>query len=85
MAIDFYWRLPTHGDKGSLDTVTLTRGDWAPTHAGSLAPGARPGAAEVTYVDHLADIARAAEISGFVGGLLPSFPPTDDPDRKSVV
>ena len=31
------------------------------------------------YIDHLAEIARAAEISGFQGGLIPSFPNTDDP------
>ena len=78
-AIDFYWRIPTHGDKGALHQA-LTRGDWTETVPGSLAPGLRHGLLdEFSYVDHMADIARAAEISGFYGALLPSFPQTDDP------
>src|SRR5690606_28474140 len=36
-------------------------------------PGHRP------YLDYAIDVARASEASGFVGGLLPSFPMTDDP------
>jgi alkanesulfonate monooxygenase len=79
MAIDIYWRIPTHGDKGAL-RHQLTRGDWTPTHPGSIAPGWRGNAPdEFSYLDHMADIARAAEISGFYGALLPSFPNTEDP------
>ncbi|HEY8525002.1 MAG TPA: LLM class flavin-dependent oxidoreductase [Acidimicrobiales bacterium] len=78
--IDVYWRLPSHGDPTSPRDAALVRGDWTPTTAASLAPGLRHGAPDgVSYVDHLGDIARAAEISGFVGGLIPSFPMTDDP------
>jgi len=79
MAIDIYWRIPTHGDKGAL-RHQLTRGDWTPTYPGSIAPGWRGNAPdEFSYLDHMADIARAAEISGFYGALLPSFPNTEDP------
>jgi alkanesulfonate monooxygenase len=79
MAIDIYWRIPTHGDKGAL-RHQLTRGDWAPTKSGSIAPGLRGGEADdFSYLDHMADIARAAEISGFYGALIPSFPHTEDP------
>jgi len=80
MAIDVYWRLPLHGCKGELGIRRANRGDWAPPSPGNLAPGFASGASDgSTFADHLADIARAAEISGFYGGLLVSFPNTDDP------
>jgi alkanesulfonate monooxygenase len=81
MAIDVYWRLPTHGCKGELGIGRLNRGDWSPPTRGNLAPGLGEGEAldGSVFADHLADIARAAEISGFYGGLLVSFPNTDDP------
>lgn len=80
MSIDIYWRIGTHGDQPSLRRRVSSRGEWAPVVPGSLAPGVRDGRRDgYTYVDHMADVARATEISGFVGGLLPSFPFTDDP------
>jgi alkanesulfonate monooxygenase len=41
-----------------------------------LAGGGEDG---YSYIDYLVEIARAAEISGFQGGLIPSFPMTDEP------
>jgi alkanesulfonate monooxygenase len=80
MSIDVYWRLPLHGCKGELGMGRANRGDWSPGTAGNLAPGFASGASDGSaFADHLADIARAAEISGFYGGLLVSFPNTDDP------
>lgn len=80
MSIDFYWRIPTHGCSSSIRQRNSNRGDWSPLAPGNQAPGLRDGAPDGTsYIDHMAEIARAAEISGFVGGLLPSFPMTDDP------
>ena len=80
MSVDIYWRLPSHGDPSTTRNASLVRGDWTPTTEGSVAPGLRHGEADAfSYVDHLADIARAAESAGFVGGLIPSFPMTDDP------
>jgi alkanesulfonate monooxygenase len=80
MSIDVYWRLPLHGCKGDLGFGRANRGDWSPPQAGNLAPGFASGASDgETFADHLADIARAAETSGFYGGLLISFPNTDDP------
>src|SRR3954462_10474336 len=80
MAIDVYLRLPLHGCKGGLGYGRANRGDWSPPAAGNIAPGFASGDSDgSTFVDHLADIARAAEISGFYGGLLVSFPNTDDP------
>ncbi|MFL5304927.1 MAG: LLM class flavin-dependent oxidoreductase [Polyangia bacterium] len=80
MSIDVYWRLPLHGCKGNLGFGRANRGDWAPPQAGNLAPGFASGASDgASFVDHAADIARAAESSGFYGGLLVNFPNTDDP------
>ena len=80
MTIDFFWRLPTHGCSSSVRTRGLNRGDWSPLKPGNQAPGLWNGESDgKTYIDHLAQIAKAAEISGFHGGLIPSFPMTDDP------
>jgi alkanesulfonate monooxygenase len=80
MPVDIYWRIGTHGDQQSLRRPVSSRGEWAPVVPGSLTPGVRDGHRDgYSYVDHMADVARASEISGFVGGLLPSFPFTDDP------
>ncbi|HEY8547063.1 MAG TPA: LLM class flavin-dependent oxidoreductase [Acidimicrobiales bacterium] len=74
--LDVYWRLPSHGDPVSPRDSTLRRGDWTPTTPASIAPGPDD---HVSYVEHLGDIARAAELAGFAGALIPSFPVTDDP------
>lgn len=81
MPIDFYWRLPTHGCHGTLRHSAYDRGDWSPLGPYNVAPGLdRHGADDgYRYIDHLAEIARAAESVGFIGGLIPSFPNTDDP------
>jgi alkanesulfonate monooxygenase len=81
MAIDFYWRLPTHGCHSSIRRSSYNRGDWSDTGPHHQTPGLdRDGQDDgYRYIDHLAEIAKAAEISGFVGGLIPSFPTTDDP------
>lgn len=78
--IDFFWRLPTHGCSSSVRDPDLSRGDWVALKEGNQAPGLYDGVADGTsYIDHVAQIAKAAEISGFHGGLIPSFPGTDDP------
>lgn len=80
MTVDVYWRLPLHGCKGEFAIRGYNRGDWNALAPGNLAPGVRAGERdEFVFADHLADIARAAEYSGFAGGLLVSFPGTDDP------
>ncbi|MBC2664185.1 LLM class flavin-dependent oxidoreductase [Novosphingobium flavum] len=81
MAIDFYWRLPTHGCHSSLRTHDYDRGDWSPLRPGNIAPGPASdgGADQFAYIDHLSQIAKAAEGAGFLGGLIPSFPGTEDP------
>lgn len=81
MSIDFYWRLPTHGCHSSIHAGSYDRGDWSPPGPHNIAPGLdRDGHDDgFRYIDHLAGIAKAAESVGFLGGLIPSFPNTDDP------
>ena len=81
MSIDVFWRLPTHGCHSSIRHGNYDRGDWSATEAEHLAPGLDADGADdgFTYIDHLAQIAKAAESVGFQGGLIPSFPNTDDP------
>jgi alkanesulfonate monooxygenase len=80
MTFDVYWRIPMAGDKSSWRNDPVRRGDYSPTVPGSIDPGIRDGELDgLTYVDHMIDVARAAESAGFYGGLLPSFPQTDDP------
>lgn len=80
MSTDFYWRIGMHGDQRSLTERAVTRGDWEPDATGRIAPALRGGTDDgYAYIEHMADVARAAEAAGFYGGLMPSFPFTDDP------
>ncbi len=81
MTIDFHWRLPTHGCHSTIRRTNYDRGDWSPLGPESLTPGLDTDGEPdgFAYIDHLAQIAKAAESAGFQGGLLPSFPGTDDP------
>jgi len=79
MTIDIFWRIPTHGEPSSHRSRKPWRGDWFPGNDNLSKPGLSGGEDGTTYIDYLAEIARAAEISGFQGGLIPSFPSTDEP------
>ena len=64
--IDFFWRLPTHGDISTVRRPQSTRGDWWPLRDGNQAPGLLHGEPDgSSYIDHLAQIAKAAEIPSF--------------------
>lgn len=78
MTIDVFWRIPTHGEPSSHRNRTPHRGDWFPGDDTKAKPGSVGGTGQ-GYIDYVAEIARAAEISGFQGGLIPSFPMTDEP------
>ncbi|MDX2020795.1 MAG: LLM class flavin-dependent oxidoreductase [Deltaproteobacteria bacterium] len=69
MSIDVFWRLPTHGEPAEVRSAVPYRGDEFPGLEAHW----------YSYIDYLAEIAHAAEISGFQGGLIPSFPMTDEP------
>ena len=78
--IDIYWRIAMEGDQRSLFEPGSTRGGFRPTESGDVAPGLRSGRIDgFTHVDYMAEVVRASEDAGFVGGLMPSFPHTDDP------
>ena len=79
MTIDIFWRIPTHGEPSSHRSRKPWRGDWFPGNDNVTKPGLSGGEDGTSYIDYLAEIARAAEISGFQGGLIPSFPSTDEP------
>jgi alkanesulfonate monooxygenase len=80
MTIDFHWRLPTHGEPSSHRSREPFRGDWFPGNDNLRKAGLSGGGGDgFNYLDYVAEIARAAEISGFQGGLIPSFPMTDEP------
>ncbi|ATE59179.1 LLM class flavin-dependent oxidoreductase [Thauera sinica] len=78
MTIDIFWRIPTHGEPSSHRSRKPFRGDWFPGDDSRRQAGLS-GDDGFTYADYLAEIARAAEIAGFQGGLIPSFPMTDEP------
>jgi alkanesulfonate monooxygenase len=72
-AIEYLWRLPTHGD-GRRAHDKHTRGEWnsLPREL-RKAPGVRGAEADgFGYIDYLSQVARAAEISGFDGALVPT-------------
>lgn len=80
MTIDIFWRIPTHGEPSSHRARQPFRGDWFPGNDNLAKAGLGGGGKDgFTYIDYLAEIAHAAEISGFQGGLIPSFPMTDEP------
>ena len=68
MTLQIYWRLPTHGDGRTLHPETWSRGDYSSQrkqpHVFSRTGVQRDG---YTYFDQLAQIGRAAELSGFDG------------------
>ncbi|MRW90681.1 LLM class flavin-dependent oxidoreductase [Duganella sp. FT80W] len=80
MTIDIFWRIPTHGEPSSHRARIPFRGDWFPGNDNLRKAGLGGGGADgFNYLDYIAEIAHAAEVSGFQGGLIPSFPMTDEP------
>jgi alkanesulfonate monooxygenase len=73
MTTDFFWRLPSHGDGRSVKGSQQTRGDLTSSSRIRFTPGRRDGEPDgFSYIDHLAQIARAAEHNGFYGALVPT-------------
>ncbi|MES9601913.1 LLM class flavin-dependent oxidoreductase [Actinomadura sp. NPDC000929] len=80
MSVDVYWRIAMEGDAPALRLGDITRGGFGPYLPGALGPGLRGGEPDGHGpLDYMAEVARATEGAGFVGGLMPSFPVTDDP------
>ncbi|WP_308492090.1 LLM class flavin-dependent oxidoreductase [Microbacterium terrisoli] len=79
---EFFWRIAMEGDHASLSTPhKYGRGNARGVTTGNVAPFRREGEVDDTfsYIDHALLVAKASESAGFTGGLLPSFPSTDDP------
>lgn len=79
MSIEFFTRLPLHGETQFLPGDPRNRGDW---HAGGPSTGAVSGFAvgdHFTYIDYLGQIARAAEINGFGGALMVNASTGEEP------
>lgn len=81
MSVEFLWRIPVHGD-GRRAHQLHTRGEWnqltpsvqspqrvAPQHEDQL----------FAYYDYVQQVAKAADIVGFHGALIPAFPHTEEP------
>lgn len=75
MSTEFFWRLPLGTDGPQLTTDKHNRGnpDYRP---GNIAPGRLPNGEpdDFTYIDYIAQVAKAAELAGFEGALLPTGP-----------
>lgn len=80
MTIEFFARLPLHGETQFIPGDNRNRGDW------NRQPQASTGAVssfdvddDFTYIDYLSQVARAAEINGFSGALLVNAPFGEEP------
>jgi len=76
MNIDFLWRLPMHGD-GRKAHDQHTRGEWNNGRGPRVAPGKDDDS--FGYIDYLSQVARAADLAGFHGALIPIFRFTEEP------
>src|SRR5690606_31116768 len=78
MSIDFFWRIPTHGEPSSHRSRTPYRGDWLQGQDHIRNPGLGGGGRDgYTYIEYIAEVAHAAEISAVRGGSRPWFPMPD--------
>lgn len=80
MSIEFYSRLPLHGETQYLPGDNRNRGDW------NRAQGQGTGALSnfrvgdtFNYIDYLSQVARATEINGFGGVLMVNAPSGEEP------
>ena len=80
MSVEFLWRLPADGDGRGSGQAQRHRGDYAGVATLQYA-FARTGLKRdgFTYYDHLSQIARAAELTGFDGLLIPQTAAGEEP------
>ncbi len=76
MSVEFLWRIPVHGD-GRRAHDKHTRGEWNKQTTSRLAPKLEEP--DFAYYDYLSQVARAADIGGFHGALIPAFRHTEEP------
>lgn len=75
MSTEFFWRLPLGSDGPDMAVDKSNRGS-ARHRPGDIAPGRLPDGSPdgFTYFDYIAQVAKAAELAGFEGALLPTGP-----------
>ncbi len=79
MSIEFFTRLPLHGETQFLPGDPRNRGDWANNPNSTGAVSTFDAEDDFTYIDYLAQIARAAEINRFGGVLMVNAPGGEEP------
>ncbi len=79
MSIEFFTRLPLHGETQFLPGDPRNRGDWSNNPASTGAVSTFDAEDDFTYIDYLAQIARAAEINRFGGVLMVNAPGGEEP------
>ncbi|ESQ80380.1 LLM class flavin-dependent oxidoreductase [Asticcacaulis sp. YBE204] len=82
MALEIFWQLPVNGDGRTADRSQWNRGDYqnAPSRAWRF--DRAHGHEEVSYYDYLVQVARAAELGGFDGVIIPQ---TDEGEEPLIV
>jgi len=80
MALEFFWQLPVQGDGRGYRKDSWNRGDYTPAQPLQQS-FARTGVRRdsYTFFDHLVQIARAAELTGFDGVYIPQTPAGEEP------
>ena len=86
MTIEFFSRLPLHGETQYIPGDNRNRGDWnrSPVDSTGAVSHFRVGD-DFTYIDYLSQVARAAELNGFSGALLVNAPFGDEPWITSAI
>ncbi len=79
MSIDFFTRLPLHGETQFLPGDPRNRGDWQAPEGNTGAVSDFAVGDSFTYIDYLGQIARAAEINRFGGVLMVNAPGGEEP------
>ncbi len=80
MTIEFFSRLPLHGETQFIPGDNRNRGDWNRSPAQSTGAVSRFDIGDdFTYIDYLSQVARAAELNGFAGALLVNAPFGEEP------
>jgi len=80
MAIEFFTRLPLHGETQYIPGDSRNRGDWSGNSENKTgAVSSFRVGDHFTYIDYLSQIARAAEINRFDGVLMVNAPFGEEP------
>lgn len=80
MSIEFFARLPLHGETQYIPGDNRNRGDWNRQPSQSTGAVSRFDVGDdFTYIDYLSQVGRAAEINGFAGALLVNAPFGEEP------